>query len=215
MYLFHHPPISVDIIIPVIMSLMDTILHLRAALDDVLDAEQNALARAKAAEESVLQEKSMFNALEDKLEEAEKRRLRAEKEVKETWEYEEDARRRECALGQIVCKLRAELDASEAARMSVLARAEAAEQSVHQLKKEVAQVHLADMLAREATHRAESVERNFMRLMAAIDKMARDEDGVYYWKKIMKNYTSTETSPTYVLDDQFDDPVPFTGKDAQ
>jgi len=76
---------------------------------------------------------------------------------------------------------------AEQAKMSALARAEAAEEQVRQLKKEVAQVHLADMIAREATQRAATFERKFLTLSAAVDSVLRLHDDIY-WTKVWNEF---------------------------
>ena len=80
-----------------------------------------------------------------------------------------------------------QLKACEAQWMSAMARAEEAEEQVCKLKKEVAQVHLADMIAREATQRAVDAERKFLVLSAAVDTVLRLHDDVY-WTKVWNEY---------------------------
>ena len=78
--------------------------------------------------------------------------------------------------------LERQFQALEAMWMSAMARAEEAEEQVCQLKKEVAQVHLADMIARDATAHANLAERNFVRLQHAISTVLYDADNVYHTK---------------------------------
>ena len=89
-----------------------------------------------------------------------------------------------------------QLKACEAQWMTTMARAEEAEEQVCQLKKEVAQVHLADMIARDATaranltahnflhleQRAALADSNFVRLQHAISTVLYDADHVYHTK---------------------------------
>ena len=102
--------------------------------------------------------------------------------------------------------LERQFQALEAMWMSAMARAEEAEDQVCQLKKEVAQVHLADMIARDATARANLAERNFLlgqqratnaesnfvRLQKAISTVLYDADHVYH-TKIYDEYERTST----------------------
>ena len=82
------------------------------------------------------------------------------------------------------------LDRSEQRVMAAEARAEEAEELVRQLKKEVEQVHLADMLAREATQRAETAERKLLRLSAVLNTFLQDRDPhlpAHVWAKFQKS----------------------------
>jgi len=76
---------------------------------------------------------------------------------------------------------------SEEARWHAMARAEEAEDLVRGLRKEVEQVHLADMLAREATQRAELAEKKFLRLSAAIDTLLQERDAHLVWAKFQES----------------------------
>lgn len=87
--------------------------------------------------------------------------------------------------------LERQFQACEAMWMSAMARAEEAEEQVRQLKKEVVQVHLADMIARDATQRAVDSERNFLALKAAVDSVLQTHDDVW-WGKVMYEYRRGE-----------------------
>jgi len=76
--------------------------------------------------------------------------------------------------------------------VSALARAEAAEEQVRQLKKEVEQVHLADMLAREATQRAETAERKFTKLSNVIHNVGDLPNAYHYRQCIWNRYCAVE-----------------------
>ena len=65
------------------------------------------------------------------------------------------------------------LDRTEQRFLAAEARAEEAEELVRSLRKEVEQLHLADMLA---TQRAETAERKFLQLKAAIKTYLEDEN---------------------------------------
>lgn len=86
--------------------------------------------------------------------------------------------------------LERQYEACEAMWMSAMARAEEAEEQVRQLKKEVAQVYLADLIAREATQRAAKYERMFQTLSAAVKTVLRGHDDVY-WTKVWNEFEDT------------------------
>jgi len=83
--------------------------------------------------------------------------------------------------------LERQFKACEAMWMSAMARAEEAEEKVRQLNKEVVQIHLADMIARDSTQRAVDAERKFLTLSAAVDTVLRIHDDVY-WGKVWNEY---------------------------
>ena len=98
-----------------------TIRHLRTALDDALDAEQDAQECAKKAEEVAREKKAAYNDLAErfdtsttfykmKLEEADEIRARLEKQLKEEGETLDEVSRRECELGERVRNLKAQLE---------------------------------------------------------------------------------------------------------
>ena len=99
----------------------------------------------------------------------------------------------ECTEEADVARWAASLQAKEAklgaeeAKWNAMARAEEAEELVRRLKKEVEQVHLADRLAREATQRAETAEKKFLRLSAVIDSFLQERDAHLVWAKFQES----------------------------
>jgi len=166
-----------------------TIRHLRTALDDVLEAEQDAqetayhqkaeLERMNARAEEVAREKKVaYNDLASrfdtsttfykmKLEEAEEVRARLEKQLKEEGETLEEVSRRECALGETVREQKAEL---ESAHTRVLAT----EETIRQLRVDklhaLAAAQAAQVSVRQLKKEGETLEEVSRRECALAQK---------------------------------------------
>jgi len=158
----------------------------------------HGLRRAKAAEEAVREANLRAEAAEEAVHQAakkfdsstsfyEKNEDEMQEELDEAWEHVKAGLRRESINESTLQQLKAGLEKADAARISAVVRAEEAEESVRQLKEEVAQVYLADMIARDATERAEITDRNFLRLQRAISTVLYSADHVYY-DKIYNEY---------------------------
>jgi hypothetical protein len=156
----------------------------RPAQDGAAEARAAALAEMRAldsAANALLAEQRALQLSEPE-EESEEEQEPEEEPVPPAVRIERAERKAEA--------LERQFKACEAMWMSAMARAEEAEEQVRQLKKEVEQVHLADMIARDATAHANLAERNFVRLQKAISTVLYDADHVYH-TKIYDEYQRT------------------------
>jgi len=157
-----------------------TIRHLRTALDDVLEAEQEAL-------ECVKDEKEQVGDLLESLELAETSRSRATE--------------RALAAEEKLKKLAEDFDTSTTFyKMKIEEAEENCERLKKQLKEEGETLEVVSrrecelgQRVREATLRAEKMERNFLRLCGAIDLILADVPD--YRKKLWDQYITTNAYP--------------------